>query len=80
MVAGPARPKGAEPCHSHALPSPASTSKISLPGPKVFNFRDKSVGDAILKRIGEFRKLLDQRRLRPRRRVGRFCVVSPRPA
>ena len=26
--------------------------------PKVFNFRDKSVGDEILERIGEFRKLL----------------------
>ena len=26
--------------------------------PKVFNFRDKSVGDAILRRIGEFRKIL----------------------
>jgi endonuclease/exonuclease/phosphatase family metal-dependent hydrolase len=26
--------------------------------PKVFNFQDKSVGDAILKRIGEFRKIL----------------------
>lgn len=26
--------------------------------PKVFNFRDKSVGDAILKRIGEFRQIL----------------------
>ena len=26
--------------------------------PKVFNFRDKSVGDALLKRIGDFRKIL----------------------
>ena len=26
--------------------------------PKVFNFRDKSVGDELLKRIGEFRKIL----------------------
>ncbi len=26
--------------------------------PKVFNFQDKSVGDTILKRIGEFRKIL----------------------
>jgi len=26
--------------------------------PKVFNFRDRSVGDTLLKRIGEFRKLL----------------------
>ncbi len=26
--------------------------------PKVFNFRDRSVGDALLERIGEFRKLL----------------------
>jgi len=26
--------------------------------PKVFNFRDKSVGDGLLKRIGEFRKIL----------------------
>ncbi|MDX1384313.1 MAG: endonuclease/exonuclease/phosphatase family protein [Thermoanaerobaculia bacterium] len=26
--------------------------------PKVFNFRDKSVGDAVLARIGEFRKIL----------------------
>lgn len=26
--------------------------------PKVFNFQDKSVGDSILKRIGEFRKIL----------------------
>ena len=28
--------------------------------PKVFNFRDKSVGDALLKRIGEFRKILKE--------------------
>lgn len=26
--------------------------------PKVFNFQDKSIGDSILKRIGEFRKIL----------------------
>ncbi|QDT79197.1 Endonuclease/Exonuclease/phosphatase family protein [Gimesia maris] len=28
--------------------------------PKVFNFQDKSIGDALLKRIGEFRKILNK--------------------
>lgn len=30
--------------------------------PKVFNFKDKSVGDAVLKRIGDFRKILNKKK------------------